>query len=1138
MKRAIIILGILGLLGFIAFKVLFAKERFVSVLVFSKTESFRHDSIEEGKAAIMALGKKNGFRVDTTEDASIFKEVNLQQYNVVVFLNTTGDILDEAQQLEFNRFIQAGGGFVGIHAAADTEYNWPWYGQLVGAYFNGHPNDPNVREADILLIDGEQESTNMLPEVWHRNDEWYNYKEIQEDLTVLLRLDETSYEGGTNGDNHPIAWQHEFDGGRAWYTGLGHTKASFSEALFLEHLLGGINYAAGPATVLDFSNANIAPEENRFIKVVLEDNLQEPMELVMLPDGKLLFIERKGAVRLFDPAVDSSALIQKIEVSSKFEDGLLGLALDPDFTNNNWVYFFYSDPDKSQQNIARFTMAADYQSIDMASEKILLEVPTQREECCHSAGSLEFGPDGLLYISLGDNTNPHESDGFSPSDERTNRSPWDAQKSSANTMDLRGKILRIKPEADGTYSIPPGNLFAEGGTEGRPEIFVMGCRNPFRISIDQRTNYVYWGEVGPDAGKDSLGRGPRGYDEVNQAREAGFYGWPYFIANNQPYHKYDFSVQASFDPFDPEKPINQSPNNTGARELPPTNPAFIWYPYAPSKEFPAVGDGGRNAMAGPVFYVDDYAENPNRFPAYYDGKLFIYDWIRGWIMAVTMDEDGNFKRMERFMPSYKFSNPTDMIMGPNGDMYLLEYGSIWFSKNPDARLVHIQYNSGNRKPVAQIDADRTVGAVPLTVNFSSAKTKDFDGDELSYAWYFEGDDKVSSTEANPVFTFKKAGEYNARLVVTDPDGESSEMITAILVGNAMPELSWDFVGNRSFYWDGQQLDYNVMVSDEEDGQLGNGIDPQSVAISIDYLERGYDANEGAIGHQALQEASLFVLGQKLVAQSDCSACHQIDKQSVGPAYKDVAERYKNEADATAYLAGKIISGGGGVWGEIAMAAHPQLSNSEAEQMAKYVLSLADNANVQASSLPTKGQYIFDRHKPGNTEGKYIFRASYQDKGGQQIGPLTAQKEIVLKSPKLMAANYDVMVKSMKFVLTPEMSQGMVEEDLDILIAQNNGHAVYENLDLTGVKGILTHYLKAGAFMEGGTVEFRLDAVDGPSIGKLDLSFGITSLGEDESFTVIEATEGVHDLYVTFSNSGEKPVTGLISFYFSNEVMNN
>ena len=464
--------------------------------------------------------------------------------------------------------------------------------------------------------------------------------------------------------------------------------------------------------------------------------------------------------------------------------------------------------------------------------------------------------------------------------------------------------------------------------------------------------------------------------------------------------------------------------------------------------------------------------------------------------------------------------------------------SIWFSKNPDARLVHIQYNSGNRKPVAQIDADHTIGAVPLTVNFSSANTKDFDGDELTYAWYFDGNNKVNSTEANPVFTFEKAGEYKARLVVTDPDGESSEMTTPILVGNAMPQLSWDFVGNRSFYWDGQQLDYEVTVSDEEDGQLGSGIDPQAVTVSIDYLERGYDDNEGAMGHQALQEASLFALGQKLVAQSDCSACHQQDKKSVGPAYTEIAERYAADANATKYLAGKIISGGGGVWGEIAMAAHPQLSTSEAEQMSKYILSLSGNAAGLVTGLPTKGRYIFDQHASGTTEGKYIFRASYQDKGGKEIGPLTAQKEIVLKSPTLLAANYNEMEKSMRFTLTPEMSQGMVKEELDIIIAQNGGYARYKDIDFTGVKGISTSYLKAGAFMEGGTVDFRIDAPDGPSIAQLELSFGITSLGQDETFSVIKAMEGVHDLYVTFSNSGEKPITGFISFYFSNEVMNN
>lgn len=230
---------LLTLVTLICSSVAFAKEK-PRVLVFSKTKGFRHESIGVGKTALMQLGKKNGFDVDTTENASLFNAKNLKKYRAIIFMSTTQDVLDTVQQASFQSFIEGGGGFVGIHAAADTEYQWPWYGKLVGAYFKSHPK---TQEATMMKVNSFGPSS--LPETWKRVDEWYNYKNIANDLTVIYRLDESSYLGGENGDNHPIAWYHEYSGGRAFYTGLGHTNESYSDELFLAHVLSGIKYAIG-----------------------------------------------------------------------------------------------------------------------------------------------------------------------------------------------------------------------------------------------------------------------------------------------------------------------------------------------------------------------------------------------------------------------------------------------------------------------------------------------------------------------------------------------------------------------------------------------------------------------------------------------------------------------------------------------------------------------------------------------------------------------------------------------------------------------------------------------------------------------------------------------------------------------------
>jgi len=214
-----------------------------SVLVFSKTNGFRHSSIPAGLGALRALGAKYGFGVDATEDAAEFADATLAQYKVVLFLNTTGPLLSDEQKSAFQRYIRAGGGFVGIHSASDSEYDWAWYGRLVGAYFRGHPQ---IQQATATVEDRKHLSTRSLPQSWGRRDEWYNFRSNPRSMVhVLVTIDESTYSGGTMGSDHPIAWCQEFEGGRSWYTAMGHTEDSYDEPLFLDHLLGGILSAAG-----------------------------------------------------------------------------------------------------------------------------------------------------------------------------------------------------------------------------------------------------------------------------------------------------------------------------------------------------------------------------------------------------------------------------------------------------------------------------------------------------------------------------------------------------------------------------------------------------------------------------------------------------------------------------------------------------------------------------------------------------------------------------------------------------------------------------------------------------------------------------------------------------------------------------
>lgn len=223
------------------FSLLKAQEK--EVLVFHKTEGWYHESIPTGIRAIEALGNGNGFTVTETDEASAFSEENLEKFALVIFLNTTGNVLNKDQEKAFENYINRGGSYFGIHSAADTEYEWEWYGKLVGAYFLDHPE---TQEAVVQVVKSNHPTVAHLPQEWSRKDEWYNYKNRNPNVEVVLLLDEESYEGGKNGSYHPIAWFRELEsGGRSVYTGGGHTEDSYSEANFKEHLLQCILFAMG-----------------------------------------------------------------------------------------------------------------------------------------------------------------------------------------------------------------------------------------------------------------------------------------------------------------------------------------------------------------------------------------------------------------------------------------------------------------------------------------------------------------------------------------------------------------------------------------------------------------------------------------------------------------------------------------------------------------------------------------------------------------------------------------------------------------------------------------------------------------------------------------------------------------------------
>lgn len=847
------------------------------------------------------------------------------------------------------------------------------------------------------------------------------------------------------------------------------------------------------------------PPDYRFKMEVLAEGMPQPMELEIAPDGRIFFNEIAGKLQIYKPGSHEIVLAGELQVFNAQENGFLGFAIDPHFARNNWIYLYYSPKDYTGQRLSRFEMKGD--RLDLTSEKRILEFPEQREECCHHAGSVEFGPDGNLYISTGDNTHPGgDSDGYAPIDERPGRFPYDAQKSAANTHDLRGKILRIRPAPDGSYVIPDANLFPKDGSRGRPEIFAMGCRNPWRMSIDERTGIVYWGEVGPDAGGDSP-RGPRGYDEINQARSAGNFGWPYFVGNNFAYARYDFGTKKLGPKYDPERPVNESPNNTGAKILPPAQPAFIYWPYGESKEFPMLGSGGRTACAGPVFHFRPEFRKSGGFPEYFDNCLLFYDWQRPFIKWARLDSDSRLLGIEPFTSAVVTANDrdrvraaaaegkfaiqrvVDSVFGPDGCLYLLDYGETW-GANKDARLVKISYQWGNLAPIARITADKSAGREPLSVSFSSAGTKDYENDPLNFEWRLHPEGRVFSHEANPNLTLDQPGNYIVELRVKDDKGAVGSANLPLVVGNSAPEVCFIEPHDGDFFTPQKPIHYKVAVRDFEDGD-SNAQD--ELFEPRTYLNAAWSRADG--------RTEEMEPGLALMKQNDCFNCHAPEQKIVGPPLMEIARRYRGQEGALEASVQRVIKGSSKVWSDVPMLPHDSLNPDQVRMMVRWVYQQEPGKPNAGLTRGLSGDIAIPKD-PAIQD--CALEATYTDSGRAPAGSLTGRAKVHLRSRKLEAELAD--------------EKHGVRVLGQYLGAIDHGHyARFNRINLGDSTSVTFRVASAGS---GGKIELHSHAADGPILAAVE----VVPTGGWERWTELTSPLKTmtkrDDIYVVFVNPGK------------------
>ena len=706
-----------------------------------------------------------------------------------------------------------------------------------------------LEERTVDLVDRQHPATADLPLTWDREDLWLDWADDPAgDVHAVATLEPGPDAGPTTSPFQPVSWCRDYDGGRSFFTGMGGTPESWADDTFREHLVGALQWTTGvvrgdcQATIASNYTTERVSAQNAAGQL---DQIGEPHGLTTAPDGTVFYVSRGacptgpipswndpdvglgcGTIHEWDPETGDVTLLTTLDVMGnrgsgdelvKNEEGLLGIVPDPDFAENHWLYVYWMPHESidrerrvGYRTVSRFTYDPAGPTIDQGTRVDLLEWETQIHSCCHAGGGMAFDSEGNLYVGSGDSNSSGGSSGYSGNNwtqEYAGISFQDARRTSGNTNDLNGKILRIHPEADGTYTIPDDNLFPVGeypADKTRPEIYVMGVRNISRLQIDPDTDWLTAAWVGPDASQPSPELGPAKYETATVITSAGNQGWPYCMGNGQPYRdrsNEDASVLAGW--YDCDNLKNTSPRNTGLVDIPPARDNMIWYspsgggPVFPERDngvpsyvdaeatytIPWLRGGGQAVMSGPTYRASQVDPDSDvAWPSYWEGKWFLGDQsnpnnrVAVTVDPETVDEQGAPAFMEdlrHILPGGRgdtlLQSWMDAKFGPDGALYLLDYAGGFFSLDPNQKLLRVTYDGGAPTPLPAATATSVQGD-PLTVAFTGARSGG-----VSYRWEFG--DGSTSTKANPRHTYKRVGEYEAKLTVTYADG-STATVTA------------------------------------------------------------------------------------------------------------------------------------------------------------------------------------------------------------------------------------------------------------------------------------------------------------------------------------------------------------------------